>query len=104
MFYKGHLLRATLLTTKCLIELLQTYYLPRWTTLYVYKSNGVSCLLDDAGHVDAVDVRGARLGGEHGEDSGAAADVEDDLVLEEVLVVPHRVAVRQCPNLQSNER
>ena len=25
MFYKGHLIRATLLTTKCLIKLLQSY-------------------------------------------------------------------------------
>ena len=64
----------------------------------------LSYLLDYAGHVDAVDMCGARLGGEHGEDSGAAANVEHDLVLEEVLVVPHRVAVRQGPNLQSNER
>ena len=43
---------------------------------------------------------GARLGGEHGEDAGAAADVEDDLVLEEVLVVPHRVPVGQGSHLK----
>jgi hypothetical protein len=35
----------------------------------------------------------AGLGGEHAEDGGAAADVEDDLVLEEVGVVVDGVAV-----------
>ena len=68
------------------------------------KISGNPCLLDDAGHVYAVDMCGARLGGEHGEDSGAAADVEHDLVLEKVLVVPHRVAVSQRPDLQSKAR
>ena len=45
------------------------------------------------------------LGGKHGEKAGAAANIEDNLVLEEVLVVDHRVAVRvgahailQCGN------
>merc|ERR1712093_974849 len=31
----------------------------------------------------------------HRQDTRAAADVKDDLVLEQVLVVPHRVAVAQ---------
>jgi hypothetical protein len=48
---------------------------------------------DDGGHVDADNVLCAGLGGEHAEDGGAAADVEDDLVLEEVGVVVDGVAV-----------
>ena len=42
---------------------------------------------------------GAGLCCEHGEDSCAASDVEDDLVLEKVLVVVHGVAVGQSPHL-----
>ena len=69
----------------------------------VISCNSAS-LLDDAGHVDAVHVLGACLGGEHGEDAGAAAHVEHDLALEEVLVVPHRVAVGQGPHLLVTSR
>lgn len=36
-------------------------------------------LFDDGGAVDGVDVGGSGLDGEHGEDSGAASYVEDDL-------------------------
>ena len=43
-------------------------------------------------HAD--DVFRARLGGEHAEDACAAADVEHELVLEQVRVVDDRVAVR----------
>ena len=56
-------------------------------------------LLDDPGHVDADDLSGSGLGSEHGEDAGAAANIEHDLVLEQVLVVPHRVAVGQGAHL-----
>ena len=44
----------------------------------VYDLLGV---LDDAGHVDSVDVGGAGLGREHGEDACTTADVQHDLVL-----------------------
>lgn len=43
-------------------------------------------------------VLSSGFGGEHGEDSGAAADVEHNLALEEVLVVPHGVAVGESPH------
>ena len=39
-------------------------------------------------HVHSDDLGSSSLGTEHGEDAGAAANVEDHLVLEEVLVVP----------------
>jgi hypothetical protein len=48
---------------------------------------------DDGGHVDADNVLCAGLGGEHAENGGTAADVEDDLVLEEVGVVVNGIAV-----------
>jgi hypothetical protein len=48
---------------------------------------------DDGGHVDTDNVLCAGLGGEHAENGGAAANVEDDLVLEEVGVVVDGVAV-----------
>ena len=44
-------------------------------------------------------MRGSGLGREHGEDARPAADVQHDLVLEEVLVVPHRVPVGQRSHL-----
>ena len=43
--------------------------------------------------VDSVDVLGARLRAENGEDPRPAADVEHDFVLEKVLVHQNRVAV-----------
>jgi hypothetical protein len=48
---------------------------------------------NDGGHVNSDNVLCAGLGGEHAEDGGAAADVEDDLVLEEVGVVVDGIAV-----------
>ena len=48
---------------------------------------------DDGGHVDTDNVLCAGLGGEHAEDGGTAADIEDDLVLEEVGVVVDGIAV-----------
>lgn len=48
---------------------------------------------DDGGHVNANNVLCAGLGGEHAEDGGTAADIEDDLVLEEVGVVVDGIAV-----------
>lgn len=36
----------------------------------------------------------ARLGGKHAEDTGTAADIEHELVLEQVGVLDDRVAVR----------
>jgi hypothetical protein len=50
-------------------------------------------LHNDGGHVDTDNVLCAGLGGEHAENGGAAANVEDDLVLEEVGVVVDGVAV-----------
>lgn len=44
----------------------------------------------------ADDVFRARLGGEHAQDAGAAADIEDELVLEEMRVLNDRIAVRAC--------
>lgn len=35
----------------------------------------------------------------HGEDTGSAANIEDDLVLEEVGVLVDRVAVASCADL-----
>lgn len=40
------------------------------------------------------DMLRARLGSEHAEDTCTAADVEDELVLEQVGVVHDRIAVR----------
>ena len=53
----------------------------------------LASLDDDGGHVDTDNVLCAGLGGEHAEDAGTAADVEDDLVLEEVGVVVDGIAV-----------
>lgn len=50
-------------------------------------------LVDDGGHVDANDVLGAGLDGEHAENGGSTADVEDDLILEQVGVVVDGIAV-----------
>lgn len=49
--------------------------------------------MDDGGHVDTDNVLRAGLGGEHAEDGGTAANVEDDLVLEDVGVVVDSIAV-----------
>jgi len=45
------------------------------------------------------DLLGSSLGGEHGQDSSSASNVEDYLVLEEVLVPPHGVAVAERAHL-----
>ena len=50
-------------------------------------------LVDDGRHVDADHEARARPDAEHAEDGGAAADVEHDLVFEEVPVLVDRVAV-----------
>lgn len=55
--------------------------------------NDLPGLDNDGGHVDADNVLCASLGGEHAEDGSAAADIEDDLVLEEVGVVVDGIAV-----------
>ena len=55
--------------------------------------NDLPGLDDDGGHVDTDNVLCAGLGGEHAEDGGTAADIEDDLVLEEVGVVVDGIAV-----------
>ena len=55
--------------------------------------NDLPGLDDDGGHVDTDNVLCAGLGGEHAENGGTAADVEDDLVLEEVGVVVDGIAV-----------
>jgi hypothetical protein len=55
--------------------------------------NDLAGLDDDGGHVDADNVLCASLGGEHAENGGTAADIEDDLVLEEVGVVVDGIAV-----------
>lgn len=56
-------------------------------------------LVDDGGHVDTDNVLRASLGGEHAEDGGTAANVEDDLVLEDVGVVVDSIAVALGANL-----
>ena len=58
--------------------------------------------LHDPTHVHPDHLGSTCLGTEHGEDAGAAADVEDHLVLEEVLVVPDGVAVGEGSHLQQN--
>ena len=42
----------------------------------------------------ADDVFGARLGGEHAQDASTTADIEHDLVLEQMGVLDDRVSVR----------
>lgn len=42
---------------------------------------------------------GSVAGRVHGEDTGTAADIEDNLVLEEVGILVDRVAVASCANL-----
>ena len=59
----------------------------------------MSYLLNDARHVDAIDMGSTSFGGEHGEDSGSATDVKNDLSLKEVFVVPHGISVSQCADL-----
>ncbi|KAJ8527501.1 hypothetical protein ON010_g14762 [Phytophthora cinnamomi] len=51
-------------------------------------------LRQDARAVDAVHMLGASLGGEHGQDAGAAAHVQHNLVLEQVLALQDGVHVR----------
>lgn len=46
-----------------------------------------------------IHVFGSGIGREHGEDPGAAADVQDDFTLEHVLVVVHGVPVGERPDL-----
>lgn len=46
-----------------------------------------------------VHMLGAGVGGEHGEDPCAAADVQDDFVFERVLIMVHGVPVGQRPHL-----
>jgi hypothetical protein len=48
---------------------------------------------NDGRHVNTDNVLCASLGGEHAENGGTAADIEDDLVLEEVGVVVDGIAV-----------
>ena len=48
-------------------------------------------VLDDAAHVHSDNFGGPRLRGEHGENPGAAAHVQDNLPFEQMLVVPHGV-------------
>lgn len=52
-------------------------------------------VVDNVGHVNTNDHLGSGLGSEHGEDSGAASDIEDDLVLEQVAVLVDRSTVGQ---------
>jgi ribosomal protein S11 len=74
-------------------------------------------LADDGRHVDSDDVLGASLCGEpvgrvsvrgqkerngecaHGQDAGSAANIEDDLVLEQVTVLVDGVAVAACAHV-----
>ena len=60
----------------------------------VRVSSAPSSSKEENGDTHADDVLRARLGGEHAEDARAAADVEHELVLEQVRVVDDRVAVR----------
>lgn len=53
-------------------------------------------LEDDGGHINTNDMLGAGLGSKHGKNGGAAAHIENDLVLEQVLVLDDRVHVRFC--------
>ena len=39
------------------------------------------------------------LCGEHGQNACTTPNIKDDLILEKVLIVVHRVAVSQCPHL-----
>lgn len=55
--------------------------------------NDLPGLDNDGGHVNTDNVLCASLGGEHAEDGGTAADIKDDLVLEEVGVVVDGIAV-----------
>ena len=72
-----------------------------WITKAKYQTDNdrILYLLNDARHVNAVDMGSSSFGGEHWEDSGSATDVKDDLSLEQVFVVPHRVSVSQRANL-----
>ena len=55
--------------------------------------NDLGGLLGNGGAVDANNLTGAGLGGEHGKDAGAAANVENNLILEKVAVGKDSVAV-----------
>lgn len=46
-----------------------------------------------------VHVLGAGVGGKHRQDARSAADVQDDLILEHVLVVVHGVPIGESPHL-----
>ena len=48
-------------------------------------------VVDDGAHVHTDHLGRARLGSEHGENPGATPNIQNNLVLEQVLVVPHRV-------------
>lgn len=50
--------------------------------------------VDDVGVVDGNDHLSTGLCAEHGQDAGSAANVKNDLVLEQVLVVVDEVSVR----------
>lgn len=71
-------------------------------TLTVVEAVGINDLLglvENVGHVDTDNLLGTSLRGKHGEDTGTAADIENDLVLEQVLVLDDGIAVRHGADL-----
>merc|ERR1719195_2458960 len=56
-------------------------------------------VVHDGAHVNSNDHLSTSLGCEHGENASTAADVEDNLALEKMLVVPHGVAIGKGSHL-----
>ena len=64
-------------------------------TQVIVRHNLLS-VVDDTAHVHADDLSGTGLCGEHGEDPSPAADIENNLSLEQMLVVQHGIP---CENI-----
>lgn len=78
------------------LHLLHLALQQRDLVLHAVDLDNLLCFFDDGRVVDCDDVLCTGFDGEHAQDRSSAADVEDDLVFEEVLVLVDCVAIGSC--------